>query len=100
MGQSSTQVQVGNNSFDIVEVGNWVTNNVWVFLLVAFVVFMFHVFQKGGFAEKLLDYRIRKKELDAKQVEDVRILIDISKRKYDREDPLLPFDDPNLGEPK
>ena len=99
MADSPTRVEVGDTtSFDVAAVGDWISNHVWLFLLVAFVAFIFHLFRKGGFAEKLLEYRVKVKELDAKQLDDARELADIMRRKYDREDPLLPFDDPDLGD--
>jgi hypothetical protein len=93
MPDSPTKVSIGDSSFDIAAIGDWVAANVWLFLLVAFVMFVFFIFQKGGFAERFLDYRIRKTELEAKQLDDARVIADIFMRKHDREDPLLPFDD-------
>lgn len=95
MSDSSTKVEIGQSSFDLAAIGDWVAGNIWLFLLFAFVGFIFFIFQKGGFAEKLLDYRLRSRELDAKQVDDLRAVADIFRRKYDRADPLLPFDDSN-----
>ena len=104
MSNSPTRVEVGETtSFDVAAVGDWISDHVWLFLLVAFVAFVafvFHLFRRGGFAEKLLEYRVKVKELDAKQLDDARELADIMRRKYDREDPLLPFDDPELGDQK
>jgi len=99
MQQGSTQVTVGDSHFDVAGVGNWISDHVWLFLLVAFVAFMFWIFQKGGFAEKYLEHRTRVRELDAKQLDDLKAVTDIFRRKYDRSDPLLPFDD-GLNEQK
>lgn len=93
MNESDTRITVGDGGFDLAGVGNWVIEHLWLFLLIAFVAFVFWLFQKGGFAEKFLDYRVRTKELDAKQLDDIRIMADIFRRTYDRDDPLLPFDD-------
>ena len=98
MSGAPTKIEVGDASFDVAAVGDWVGQNVWLFLLVAFVAFIFFIFQRGGFAEKYLEYRIKIRELDAKQVDDTRILADILRRNYDREDPYLPFDEPDLGD--
>jgi hypothetical protein len=92
MAGKSTSVEVGETSFDIAGVGDWVAANIWVFLLIAFVVFMFHVFQKGGFAEKYLEYRNRKRELEASQSTDLRKIIETLDRKFDSDEPWLPFD--------
>ncbi len=93
MAQSSTTVKVGDSSFDPTAIVGWIENHVWVFLLCAAIAFVFFIFQKGGFAEKYLAYRTRKDELDAKKLDDLRAVTDIFVRKYDRPDPLLPFDD-------
>jgi hypothetical protein len=92
MAESSTQVKIGENSFDIAGVGDWVTANIWVFLLIAFVVFMFHIFQRGGFAEKYLEYRNKKRELEANQSSDLRKIIETLDRKFDGDEPWLPFE--------
>lgn len=92
MAKAPTAVKIGDNSFDIAAVGDWIADNIWLFLLVAFVVFMFHIFQKGGFAEKYLEYSNRKRELETKQVDDVRKIIDILDKKFEGEEPWLPFD--------
>lgn len=89
----STNVKIGEAAFDIAGVGDWAANHISFLLLIAGVAFIFWLFQKGGFAEKFLDYRIRGRELDAKQLDDTRILVDIFREKYGRDDPLLPFDD-------
>ena len=93
MNTRPTKVELGDSSFDLAAIGDWVGNNLPIFLVLAFVAFMFFIFQKGGFAEKFLEYRIRGRELDAKQLDDSRAIADILRRKYDRPDPLLPFDD-------
>lgn len=93
MEESTTAVSVGDAHFDVAGVGNWVASHVWLFLLIAFVAFIFFLFQKGGFAEKFLAYRTRVRELDAKKLDDVKAITDILRRKYDRADPFLPFDD-------
>ena len=92
MTEPSTKVTIGDSAFDIAGVGNWVTANIWVFLLVAFVVFMFHVFQRGGFAEKYLEYRNRNRELEASQSNDLRKIIETLDRKFDGDEPWLPFE--------
>jgi len=62
-------------------------------LLLLFVGFMFWVFQKGGFAERFLDARQRKRELDARQLENLRHIADKLGRKYDGDEPFLPLPD-------
>lgn len=94
MDDSPTKINVGEGSFDIAGVGQWISDNIWLFLLLVGIGFVFFLFQKGGFAEKLLEYRIKSKELDAKQLDDTRVIADILRRRFDREDPFLPFDDP------
>lgn len=79
--------------FDPVAVADWISNNVWIFLLIAFVAFIFHIFRPNGFAIEWIKASTRKRELDAKQLDDARFLANIFSRKYDRPDPLLPFDD-------
>lgn len=101
MSNSNTTVVIaGDSSLDIAAVGNWLEAHIWLFLLVAFIAFLFFIFQKGGFAEKLLDYRIRSRELEAKKLDDVRVIADIFRRKYDRPDPLLPFENGSDGKVK
>ena len=97
MAHSPTTVHVGDSSVDVAAVGNWLANHVALFVLVAAILFVFFLFQKGGFAEKYLQYRIRRQELDAKQLDDARVIADIIARRYEREDPLLPFDKPVKG---
>lgn len=92
MAGKSTSVEVGETSFDIAGVGAWITDNIWLFMMLVFIGFIFHIFVRGGFAEKFLEYRIKGRELDAKQLDDIRRLADTFARKYDRDDPLLPFD--------
>jgi hypothetical protein len=88
----STSVEVGETSFDVAGIGAWISDNIWLFMLLVFIAFIFHIFSKGGFAEKLLEYRFKGRELDAKQLDDARRLADTFAKKYDRDDPLLPFD--------
>lgn len=83
---------IGDSHFDVAAIGNWLASNIYLFLLVASVAFIFFIFQKGGFAEKFLESRTRARELDAKMLDDARVLADILLRKYDRDDPMLPFD--------
>lgn len=91
-------VKIGHSSIDVVAIGNWAEAHLWMFLLIAAIGFVFFIFQKGGFAEKYLDYRVRKAELDAKKLDDVRRLADILERKFGREDPFLPFDKGNADQ--
>ena len=93
MSHSPTKVKIGGSAFDPAALGNWLEGHVWLFLLIASVLFVFFLFQKGGFAEKYLDYRRARDEQKAKQLDDLRAITDVFKRKYDRPDPLLPFDD-------
>ncbi len=93
MASDATNVEIGESRFDPTAIAGWIEGHIWVFLLIAFVLFVFFIFQKGGFAEKYLDYRLKKEELDAKQLSDAKVVADIFSRKYDRDDPLLPFDD-------
>lgn len=95
----STKVEVGENSFDIAGVGGWINDNIWMVLLFVLIGFIFYIFQPGGFAEKMLEHRAKLKELDAKQLDDTRAIADILQRRFDREDPLLPFDDPQKRPP-
>lgn len=94
MAESPTKVEIGNGSFDVAGIGQWISDNIWLFLLIVGIGFVFYLFQKGGFAEKLLEYRIKSKELDSKRLDDTRVIADILRRRFDREDPFLPFDDP------
>jgi hypothetical protein len=96
MNESATKIAIGDSGFDLAGIGQWVSNNVSLFLLFAFVGFIFWIFQRGGFAEKYLEYRTKGKELEAKQLDDVRVLTDIFRRTYDRDDPYLPFDDETM----
>lgn len=82
-------------NFDLVAIGDWISNNIWLFLLVAAVAFVFHLFRPNGFAIKWLEAKTRQRELDAKQVDDVRAIANIFAMRFDRPDPLLPFDDVN-----
>jgi hypothetical protein len=91
---SRTKVVIGDSNFDLAGIGGWIEGHVWLFLLTALVAFIFFIFQKGGFAEKLLEYRLKVRELDARQIDAARALADRLKRQYDRDDPLLPFYDP------
>lgn len=93
MGESSTRIEYAGGGFDLAAVGQWVQDHIWLALLCIFIAFIFHLFRPGGFAEKYLEYRTRKSELDSKHLDDVRKLTDMFKRKYDRDDPFLPFDD-------
>lgn len=93
MESSPTRVDVGEGSFDLAGVGGWIEAHLWLFLLFAAIVFVFFIFQKGGFAEKYLEYRTRKEELDAKRLDDMRVIADMLSRRHDRDDPLLPYDD-------
>lgn len=95
--ESPTAVTVGESHFDVGGIGDWAAANIWVFLLIAAVLFVFFLFQKGGFAEKFLEYRIKRDELESKRLDDMRVITDIFAKKYDRPDPLLPFDDNDLG---
>ncbi len=94
---SGTAVKVGDSAFDPGALGNWIEAHLWVFLLIAAVGFVFFIFQKGGFAEKFLDYRIKREELDAKQLENAKAITDAFRRKHDRPDPLLPFGDNDVN---
>lgn len=93
MGNGTTAVEIGDSKFDLAAIGDWIGANIWLCLLVAAIVFIFWIFRKGAFAEKLLDYRIKQRELDAKRIDDAKELANILTRKYDRDDPLLPFPD-------
>ena len=97
MTEKSTTVHVGDSSFDIAGVGDWLVHNIGFFVLLAAVAFIFFLFQKGGFAEKLLDYRLRRKELETRQLDDAKVIADMLNRRYERDDPLLPFDDAVKG---
>lgn len=99
MADSPTKVEIGDSSFDVAGVGQWVSDNIWLFLLVVGIAFVFYLFQPSGFAEKLLDHRRKIRELDAKHLDDTRAIADILQRRFDREDPLLPFDDPPTRPP-
>lgn len=90
-GERNTAVEIGEAKFDIAGVGGWINDHIWLGLLIAAVVFIFWLFQKGGFAEKLLEYRIKARELDAKKLDDARRVADILSRKYEGDEPRLPF---------
>jgi hypothetical protein len=72
-----------------------VGQNIWVFLLVASVLFVFHLFRPNGFAAHFLDYQLKRRQLDSKRLDDTRRIADILQRKHDPEEPMLPFDDPS-----
>ena len=93
MHDSTTAVEIGDSSFDVAAIGDWAISNFEYVLIAAFIVFMFWIFQKGGFAEKYLEYRVKSKELDAKQVDDMRELTDMFRQRHGVDEPLLPFDD-------
>lgn len=80
------------SGINIVALGDWIKANIWLFLLFAFIAFIFFLFQKDGFAIKWMELKVRERELDSKQLDDARVLADIFMRRYDRPDPLLPFD--------
>jgi hypothetical protein len=92
MATSDTRVVVGGASFDLAGVGGWALSNVWFVLLICAVLFIFYLFQPGGFAEKFMEYRNKKRELDVKQLDAARELSDKLRQQYDRDEPYLPFD--------
>lgn len=65
----STVVQSGSTTFDVAGVGNWASAHVEFICIIAFIAFIFFIFQKGGFAEKFLEYLNRKRELDVRERE-------------------------------
>ena len=75
------------------ELGNWISDNIFLFLLIAGIAFLFHLFRPHGFAEKFMEYRLKQRELDAKQLDDARAIANILRRKFEIDEPLLPFDD-------
>lgn len=93
MGKKSTMIEFEGGQFDLAGIGNWAESHIEIFLVIAFITFIFFIFRKGAFAEKLLEYRLKAKELDAKQLDDARVVADILRRHLGPDDPLLPFDD-------
>jgi hypothetical protein len=91
--ESSTAVVIGDAHFDMAGIGDWAADNLEIFLIFAFVAFTFWIFRKGAFAEKFLEYRLKSRELDAKQLDDSRAVADILRRHLGPDEPLLPFDD-------
>lgn len=91
MAIDATKVVIGDSNFDLAGVGGWINDHVYLFLLIAAVAFIFFIFQKGGFAEKLLEYRLKARALDSKRLDDARALADILTRKYEGDEPRLPF---------
>ena len=96
MAEKSTIVEFGESRFDLAGVGHWAGENLEIFLVFSFIAFIFFIFRKGAFAEQFLQYRLRARELDAKQLDDSRAVADILRRHLGPDEPLLPFDD--LGE--
>jgi len=91
---------VGDTSFDVAGVGDWISNHVWLFLLIAFVAFVFYIFQKGGFAEKFLEYRLKREQLAAQQASDVKAIAEAMSRRNEGDEPLLPFERKRGGKGK
>lgn len=89
----STVVQAKDVEFDLAGVLGVIEDKLWIILLLLFVAFIFYIFQKGGFAEKYLESRNRARELDARQVENVRYIADKLSRKFDGDEPFLPLPD-------
>lgn len=85
-------IKTGDGSIDVIALVNWANEHIWVFLLIAAVLFIFFLFQRGGFAEKYLEYRTKREELDANKARDMRVIVEMFRRRHDREDPLLPLE--------
>jgi hypothetical protein len=100
MAGSNTEIKAGDYSFDLAAVGNWVTDNLWLCVLLLAIAFVFHLFRVGGFAEKYLEYRTKRRELDIKQLDGLQKMADTLSRKYDGDEPFLPFDDDLTGTKK
>lgn len=93
MSGSSTKVEAEGYSFDASGLLNLVGDNLWLVLLLLAIAFIFFIFRKGAFAEKLLESRNRKHELDARQVESLRHIADTLSKKYEGDQPFLPLPD-------
>ena len=90
---NSTVIESEVVTFDLAGILGVIEDKLWLVLVIAFIVFMFWIFQKGGFAEKLLDSRQRQRELEAKKLENLRHISDKLSRKYDGDEPFLPLPD-------
>lgn len=93
MSDSSTVIEIENSKFDLAAIGNWAEDHVEIFLLFAFIAFIFFIFRKGAFAERFLEFRLKSKELDAKRLDDSRVVADILRKQLGPDAPLLPFDE-------
>ena len=93
MSKPSTVVKSDNLEFDVAGVGDWLVDNVEFALVLALIAFIFYLFQKGGFAEKLLQYRLEKQRLEAQQKADLRAIAEAFHKKFETDSPLLPFDE-------
>lgn len=94
MPKPKTDVSVGNISLNLSDVGDWIYQNIWLCLLIALILLIFHILRPKGFGSDVLTYMTRKAELDARQLDDARALADMLSTRFGRSDPFLPFDKP------
>ncbi|QLC25774.1 hypothetical protein HFP57_12610 [Parasphingopyxis algicola] len=92
MSSRNTAVEGGGFSFDVRAIGDWITDNIWLFLLIVLIAYIFFISRKDGLASKYLDYRAKTREIEASKVEGLRRLAQLFESSYGPDEPLLPFD--------
>lgn len=65
-GGSVTDVKVGEVKFDLAAVGQWVSTHPWLAVLFVLIGYFFLISMKGGLLSKLIDYRLKRRELEAR----------------------------------
>jgi hypothetical protein len=72
MANGSIPVEVGDSSFDLGQVGEWIGAHPYLTAIIILVAYIFWISRKDGLLGAMLEYRIKRRELDT-EVESDRL---------------------------